>query len=145
MEKGNGDLSLLIKNFINEVEKNKDEEEPYYQFFTYDEGIDGEKIIANRKGLRMYAIELLKASVLESENYSFKNFWGNNNVEYNTTEIEILNKTKLEIEQYTERKETFKDKLFFGLLKFVLMLFLIILIVGIVTSVKWVCTQIEYW
>ncbi|MGY6648330.1 hypothetical protein [Wenyingzhuangia sp. IMCC45574] len=99
-----------IRQLIDKLEKSVEKEDSYFEFVHYDEEIEGERISANREGLKSYALELLKASFVKENTYSLKNFWIYEDVEFNTTEIRIVDKKRSEITPPPEYQETFKDK-----------------------------------
>ncbi|WP_132706154.1 hypothetical protein [Winogradskyella wandonensis] len=111
-----------LKKIITELENRNEKEKAYFGFYQYGGGPDESCIKANRKGLELYAVELLKAG-LESETREYEKNkvesvglntdWTDENGEFFFDYVELTNKDKKSKDKsFPENKETWKDKAF---------------------------------
>jgi len=139
-----------IQNIITELENKNDKEKAYFGFYQYGGGSDESCIRGNRKGLELFATELLKASIESEENDYLENQFSYNEIDIGWTDsngdfffdsIEITNKDKKNKEdQFPEykHKSTITDKFNHLILIAVVSLILLFLITGSVTVIKWI-------
>jgi len=139
-----------IQNIITELENKNDKEKAYFGFYQYGGGPDESCIRGNRKGIELFAVELLKAS-LESEknNYEEEQFsyseidieWTDDNGDFFFDSIEITNRDKKDKDdKFPEykHKSTFKSKLIDLIMIAIVSLFLLCLVTGIITVGNWI-------
>ncbi|MDG4715064.1 hypothetical protein [Winogradskyella marincola] len=137
-----------LKKIIFELEKRNEKEKAFFGFYEYGGGPDESHIKANRKGLELFATELLKVGI-ESENREFKKNgtesiglntdWLDENGEFFFDFVELTKKDKAPTEKtFPEHKETWKDKAFrvgcFG----IGILLVGLIIVGLITVLNWI-------
>ena len=138
-----------IQNIITELENKNDKEKAYFGFYQCGGGPDESCIRGNRKGIELFAVELLKASIeSEKNNYIENQFsyneidigWTDNNGDFFFDSIEITNKDKEdgddEFPEY-KHKRTLKDRLTELIIITVVALIILFLITGFFTVLKW--------
>jgi len=136
-----------LKEFITELEKRNEKEKAFFGFHQYGGGPDESCIKANRKGLELYAVELLKAGI-ESENLEYNENkvqsigldteWTDENGEFFFDYVELTKKEKELNEKFPEYKDTWKDKVFkVGCIGIGILLVGLIL-VGLITVITWI-------
>jgi len=136
-----------LKKLITELENRNEKDKAYFGFYQYGGGPDESCIKANRKGLELYAAELLKAGI-ESENLEYNENqiasigldidWIDEDGEFFFDYVELTNKDKEPKKKFPEYKETWKDKIFkIGCIGIGILLVGLIL-VGIITVITWI-------
>ncbi|MBO6881793.1 hypothetical protein [Winogradskyella sp.] len=137
-----------LKKLISELENRNEKEKAFFGFYEYGGGPDESHIKANRKGLELFASELLKVG-LESENRKFEKNetesiglntdWLDENGEFFFDFVELTKKDKTPTKKtFPEYKESWKDKAFkIGCLAIGILLVGLI-VVGLITVLKWV-------
>lgn len=137
-----------LKNIISELEKRNEKEKAYFGFYQYGGGPDESCIKANRKGLELFAVELLKAGI-ESENRKFEENkvesiglnidWTDENGEFFFDYVELTNNDKEPNKTtFPEYEDTWKDKMFkIGCIGIGIILVGLI-IVGLMTTLTWI-------
>ena len=136
-----------IKNIISELEKN-DKVEAFFGFYQYGGGIHESCIRANKQGLELFSAELLKARAEidertfekgEIEHYEIDISWTDENADFCFDSLELTSKIKTKQENsFPEYKETWKDKLYGYLIFGIIILLVIIFIIGLITTIKWI-------
>jgi len=136
-----------LKEFITELEKRNEKEKAFFGFYQYGGGPDESCIKANRKGLELYAVQLLKAGI-ESENLEYNENkvqsigldtkWTDENGEFFFDYVELTKKEKELNEKFPEYKDTWKDQIFkVGCIGIGILLVGLIL-VGLITVITWI-------
>ena len=135
-----------LQNIITELEKRNDKSKAYFGFYQYGGGEDESCIKANRQGLELYAVELLKAGI-EIENRTFENGltevygieddWADENADFFFDYIEFTKKLKEPNELFPVHKETWKDQLMKVLIMTIIFLLVAFLIIGFITALGW--------
>ena len=136
-----------LKKLITELENRNEKDKAYFGFYQYGGGPDESYIKANKKGLELYAAELLKAGI-ESENLEFNENkiasvgldidWIDEDGEFFFDYVELTNKEKEPKKKFPEYEETWKDKIFkVGCIGIGILLVGLILI-GIITVITWI-------
>lgn len=136
-----------LEEIINELEKRSEKEEAYFGFYHYGGGPYESYIKANRKGLELFATELLKTAI-ESENREIKEnivetielniSWMDENSEFFFDHIELTTKEKETNQQYFEHKETWKDLIFKVGCIGILLLTIGLTVIGLITALTWI-------
>ncbi|WP_437823963.1 hypothetical protein [Tenacibaculum mesophilum] len=136
-----------LENIISELNQNNKKEEALFGFYHQDGDEYNTCIKANKQGLELFALELLKARN-EIENQSFENGeveyleididWTDPNADFYFNNIELTNKLKTEKEPIPEYKESWKDKLYGYLIFGIIIGLIILLIVGFITTLSWI-------
>ena len=109
-----------LKKIITELENRNEKEKAYFGFYEYGGGPDESCIGANRKGLELFAVELLKAAI-ESETFEYEKNklqsvglnldWTDKNADFFFDYVELTNKNiDSNDKTFPEYKVTWKDK-----------------------------------
>lgn len=137
-----------LKKVISELENRNENEKAFLGFYVYGGGPEEGHIKANRKGLELFATELLKVGI-ESENREFEKNgtesiglntdWLDKNSEFFFDFVELTKKDKTPTEKtFPEHKENWKDKALrigcFG----IAILLVGLIIVGLITVLNWI-------
>jgi hypothetical protein len=135
-----------IENIVSELEKNNEKDEAFFGFYQYGGDKDESCIRANKQGLELFSAELLKAR-LEIEQRNFENgeiepfeidiSWTDSNADFYFDSLELTRKIKTEKESFPEYKENWKDKLYGYLIFGIIVVLVFMLIIGIITTLKW--------
>ena len=135
-----------LENIISDLENNN-KEEAFFGFYQYGGGIDESCIRANKQGLELFSAELLKARTEidnrffengEIEHYEIDISWTDENADFYFESLELTSKTKTQKENsFPEYKETWKDKLYGYLIFGIIIVLIIIFIIGLITTLKW--------
>ena len=133
------EVRLFIENL-----RSKELIERGFISFHYED--QGDYIVANKDGLKLFALDLLESS-LEIENRTFKKNkkefislnldWVSKQSEMSFSFIEFTNKSKAEIEPIKDYKQTWKVTLGGYILGGLLIFILISVLVGAVTIIGW--------
>jgi len=128
-----------LKFIISQLRKDNTEEDSFFGVLQYGGGPDESMIKANRKGLRLYAAELLEASITDSENntIAFDSDWTYDNADFFFDYIELSEKIQNEEKREERESNSWADKLILiGCIAGVIAL-IICTIIGLVTSINW--------
>ncbi|GAK74549.1 hypothetical protein JCM19296_127 [Nonlabens ulvanivorans] len=128
-----------LKFIISRLRKDNTEEDSFFGVLQYGGGPDESMIKANRKGLRLYAAELLEASITDSENNTipFNSDWTYDNADFFFDYIEISEKVENKEEQESRKNNKWLNTLFtVGCISVILAL-IIFIIVGGYTVLNW--------
>lgn len=135
-----------LKEIIEKLEKRNNPEEAYFGFYHEDDDPDDQLIKANREGLELYALDLLRAAretydLTEKENP--KTYWSDvddfddENSHFSFDRIKVFKGTKQEIDPSLQKPKTWKEKASdAGCLGLVLLIIALILI-GLKTVGSW--------
>jgi hypothetical protein len=137
-----------IENIISELKQNNKKEESIFGFYHQDGDEHNTSIRANKQGLKLFAVELLKASV-ETENRNFENGeieyleididWTDSNADFYFNSLELTKKIKTEKDEaFPKYEESWKDKLYGKLIFAIIITLIIMLIIGIITTINWI-------
>ena len=136
-----------IENIISELENSNNKKKAFFGLYQYGGDIHESCIRANRQGLILYAVELLRASK-EIEKGTFENgkiehykidlSWTDENADFCFDNLELTSKIKTKkVNTFPKYQETWKDKLYSYLFLGIIMVLVIFLIIGFTTTVKW--------
>lgn len=136
-----------LEKIINELEERNEKDKAYFGFYKYEDRQYENYIKANRKGLELFAVELLKAAI-ESENREYKEnivepigldiSWTDENSTFFFDYVELTNKEKETTQKFPEYKDTWKDLVYkVGCVGILLMIIGLILI-GLITTLTWI-------
>ena len=137
-----------LQNIIDKLEKEDRKEKAYFGIFEYGGGPDESFIKANKQGLELFAIELLKAArdtegLLKNETeksvfpLGFDEDWVDDDCSTYIQYVEPTNEIRTNVKQ-EPYVETWTDKTMkFGCISAILIA-IISAIVGIVTIIKWI-------
>lgn len=137
-----------LQNIIDKLENENRKENAYFGIFEYGGGPDESYIKANKQGLELFALEILKAArdteeLLNNDKeesifpLGFDEDWIDNDCSTYIQYVEPTDETRANVKQESY-VETWKDKTMkFGCISAILMA-IASAIVGIVTIVKWI-------
>lgn len=136
----------LLKT-IAELEKRNAKEKASFGFYRYGGANDESYIKANRKGLELFAAELLKTGI-KAEQLEFKEHlvekidldtdWTDDNGEYYFNYIELTNKDKESNQDFPEHKNKVKSRLLrLGYIGIAIIL-IGLLLIGLQTVISWI-------
>ncbi|MFY0675494.1 MAG: hypothetical protein JXQ87_19010 [Bacteroidia bacterium] len=137
-----------LQNIIDELEKEDRKQKAYFGIFEYGGGPDESYIKANKQGLELFALEILKAArnseeLLKSEKeesvfpLGFDEDWIDDDCSTYIQYVEPTNEIRTNVKQESY-VETWKDKTMkFGCIS-VILISIISAVVGIVTIIKWI-------
>jgi len=136
-----------LENIITELESESIKDDAYFGFYENEDNQDDEHIKANKDGLILYAVELLKAANEfnlrhfekgKDELYGINDEWFSKENEYMFKYIKLINKQKSKIDPDTkEHKETWTDKVFKAGCLSAIVLILITIVVGFISILEW--------
>ena len=137
-----------IEDIISDLKQNNKKEESIFGFYHQDGDEYNTSIKANKQGIKLFAVELLKASI-EIENRNFENGeieyleididWTDSNADFYFNSLEITQKVKTEKDEvFPKYEESWKDKLYGKLIFVIIILLILMLIIGIITTINWI-------
>ncbi len=136
-----------LENIISELDQNNKKEEALFGFYHQDGDAYNTSIKANKQGLELFALELLKAR-REIENRNFESDeveyleididWTDSDADFYFNNIELTKKLKTEKAPLPENKESWKNELYGYLIFGIIIGLIILLIVGFITIVSWI-------
>ena len=137
-----------LQNIIDEFDKEDRKQKAYFGIFEYGGAPDESYIKANKQGLELFALEILKAArdseeLLKSEReesvfpLGFDEDWIDDDCSTYIQYVEPTNEIRTNVKQVSN-VETWKDKTMkFGCISAILIA-IISAVVGIVTIIKWI-------
>ena len=129
-----------LQDIIDKIESANLKEEAYFGIFQYGGGADESFIKANRQGLELFALELLKASKEKEKNtYSLDEDeqWIDIDSDTQIDYIKLSNENRIKTKQ-EKYNETWKDKIIKPVMMIVMLFLLASLLIGIGTIFKWI-------
>ena len=140
-------IDKKIENIVSELEKRNEKDEAFFGFYQYGGDKDESCIRANKQGLELFSAELLKAR-LEIEQRDFENgeiepfeidiSWTDSNADFYFDSLELTKKIRTEKESFPEYEENWKDKIYGYLIFGIILILVIMLIIGIITTLSWI-------
>ncbi len=136
-----------LQNIINKFDETELEKQAIWGIFQYGGGSDESFIKANKEGLELFALELLKASlesnkIIENNknkiiHLDYYENWIYENADTYLQYIELV-KEKQTLKPKVEYKTTISDKLLTSLLKIILVILIVALFIGLRTMFSWI-------
>ncbi|MBB6005013.1 hypothetical protein [Arcicella rosea] len=136
-----------LQNIINKFDETELKKQAIWGIFQYGGGSDESFIKANKEGLELFALELLKASlesnkIIENNknkiiHLDYYENWIYENADTYLQYIELV-KEKQTLKPKVEYKTTISDKLLTSLLKIILVILIVALFIGLRTMFSWI-------